>query len=114
MRPRDVLRVTVEPLDDARLIRAIGEIDMSTVDALRRELDAARHAGAPALLDLSDVTFMDSTGLHLVLEASGKSARSDWAFSIVRPSDPVQRLIDLSRVGDLLTIVDPAAKPVLG
>jgi anti-anti-sigma factor len=110
----DLLRVTVEALEDARLIRAAGEVDVCTVAKLRRELDAARDEGSTALLDLSDVTFMDSTGLHLLLQASRESAETDWAFFILRPSDVVQRLIQVSRTADLLTLVDPAAERVLG
>jgi len=110
----DVLRITVEPLEDARLVRADGEIDLTTVAALRREIYAARDAAATALLDLSGVTFIDSTGLQLLLEASRDSATSEWGFFIVRPSDPVRRLIEVSHTADLLTLVEPTAERVLG
>jgi len=109
----ELLRITVEPLDDAWLIRATGEIDLSTIAALRREIDAARHAAPATLLDLAGVTFIDSTGLHLLLEASRDSARSDWGFFIVRPSRAVQRLIEVSQTGDLLTLVVPTAERVV-
>jgi anti-sigma B factor antagonist len=111
---RPLLHVTAEPLDDARLVRAAGEIDLSTVAALRREVDAAREEAATVLLDLSGVTFIDSSGLHLLLEASQSSAASDGAFFVVRPSEVVQRLIDISDTADLVTIFDPPAEHVLG
>jgi len=110
----DLLRVTVEPLDDASLVHVAGEIDLSTVPKLSRELDAAREEGTTVLLELSDVTFIDSTGLHLMLEASRDSAGSEWGFFIVRPSHVVQRLIAVSSTADLLTLVDPAPERVLG
>jgi anti-anti-sigma factor len=110
----DLLHVTVEPVKDARLIRVAGEIDLSTVVALRRELDAAREEVATVLLDLSDVTFIDSTGLHLLLDASHSSAVSDWAFFLVRPSEAVQRLIELSGTADLVRLVDPTDERILG
>jgi anti-anti-sigma factor len=109
-----LLHVTAEQLDDGRLVRAAGEIDLSTVAALRREVDAGREEAATVLLDLSGVTFIDSSGLHLLLEASQSSAVSDWAFVVVRPSEVVQRLIELSGAADLLTMVDPTAERVLG
>ncbi len=77
----DLLLVSAEPLEDAIIVRATGEIDMSTMALLRRELDMARGEAATALLDLSGVTFIDSTGLHLLLEASRSSAVSDGASS---------------------------------
>jgi anti-sigma B factor antagonist len=110
----DLLHVTVEPLEDASLVRVAGEVDVTTIPRLRRELDAARDEGVTVLLDLSDVTFMDSTGLHLLLEASRDSAGSEWGFFILRPSHVVQRLIAVSHTADLLTLVDPAAERVLG
>lgn len=96
----ELLRVTVKQLEDARLVRAAGEIDFSTVAALRREVDAAREEAATVLLDLSGVTFIDSSGLHLLLEASQSSAVSDWAFFVVRPSEVVRRLIEVSGTAD--------------
>ena len=110
----DLLRVTVEPLEDGLLIRAVGEVDLSTADALRRELEAARVEADTVLLDLSDVTFIDSTGLHLLLEASHSSAVTDWSFFVVRPSEQVRRLIELSGTADLFTLVDPTGEPILG
>jgi anti-anti-sigma regulatory factor len=56
---------------------------------------------------------MDSTGLHLLLEASYTSAVSDWGFFVVRPSRPVQRLIEGSGTADLIMVVDPRAERVL-
>jgi stage II sporulation protein AA (anti-sigma F factor antagonist) len=113
MRSPDLLRTTVEPLEEARLLRAEGEIDLSTVGALRREIYATRDAGVTAVLDLSGVSFIDSTGLNLLLRASRDSATSEWGFFIVRPSDAVRRLIEVSRTADLLTLVEPAAERVI-
>jgi anti-sigma B factor antagonist len=114
MANHDMLRVTVEPLEDAFLIRAAGEIDMSSVAALQRELDAARLEAVTVLLDLSGVRFIDSSGLHLLLRASHSSASSDWDFFLVRPSESVLRLIELSGTADMLAVVDPTAERVLG
>lgn len=100
----DLLRVTTEPVEGARLVRAAGEIDVSTVGALRREIDAARREDVTVLLDLSDVSFIDSRGLDLLLDASREAATSDWAFFVVRPSAAVSRVIEISRTRDLLTL----------
>jgi len=109
----DLLRVTVEPLEDGRLIRAAGEVDLSTAAALTRELAAARVEAETVLLDLSGVTFIDSTGLHLLLDESRRSAVTDWSFFVVRPSGAVRRLIEISGTADLLTVIDSTAERVL-
>jgi anti-anti-sigma factor len=110
----DILHVTTEQVEDAIVVRATGEIDMSTVNVLRRELDTARAEDATTLLDLSGVTFIDSTGLHLLLDASHSSAVSDWGFFVVGPSEAVRRVLDVSGISDLIMIVDPHAERVLG
>jgi len=114
MHSPDLLRVTTEELEHARVIRPAGEVELNTARVLRHELDTARNEAATTLLDLSDVTFMDSTGLQLLLEASRRSAESEWIFLMVRPSEPVRRLIELSRTEDLLTLVDAPPAPILG
>jgi anti-sigma B factor antagonist len=109
MHSPDLLRVTVEQLHDARLITAVGELDMSSAPALRHEIEAARDEAVTTLLDMAEVTFIDSTGLHLLLDASRSAGRDDWSFFIVRHSTAVQRLIDVTRTSDLLALVEPGA-----
>jgi anti-sigma B factor antagonist len=109
-----LLHVTAEPLDDGIIVRATGEIDVATVGELRREIDAARELDTTVLLDLSGTTFIDSTGLQLLLEASQHSALSDWGFFVIRHSKVVQRLIEVSGTADLLMVVDPGVERVLG
>lgn len=109
----DLLHVSAEPLEDAIVVRATGEIDVSTIDLLRRELYTAGEEAATVLLDLSDVTFMDSTGLHLLLEATNSAAVSNRGFFIVRSSPVVQRLIEVSGAGAVLMVVDPKVEQVL-
>jgi anti-anti-sigma factor len=108
MQSEQLLRITVETVEDARLIRAAGEVDLSTVHQLHRALDAARDEEHTAVLDLSGVTFIDSTGLQALLEATRSTVVSDWTFFILRPSAAVRRLIELSRTGDILPLAEPA------
>jgi anti-sigma B factor antagonist len=105
----ELLKITVEPLEDARLVRVAGDVDRSSVETLRRELDAARDDGETTLLDLADVTFMDTSGLHLLVDASRSAAADGWAFFIVRPSRAVGRLIELSRTTDELALVQDSS-----
>jgi anti-sigma B factor antagonist len=105
MSSRPIFHVTVESLEDACMIRAVGEIDMGTVDRLRSALDGARADCVTALVDLSEVSFIDSTGLHVLLEAALSAADSDWELFLVRPSARVRRLVEVTGTGPLLPIV---------
>lgn len=72
-------------------LRLVGEIDMSTADTLARILTAEREKGRELSLDLSAVTFIDSTGLRVLLSF----AISD-RIVVVQPSRAVKRLFDVA------------------
>jgi anti-sigma B factor antagonist len=101
-------RVTVEPIEDATLIRVVGEIDATTADQLRTQLDDARQSGETTLLDLASVNFVDSVGLRVLLEATEKVNSDDWALFIVRPSRVVRRLLEITDTADRLPVVPVA------
>jgi anti-anti-sigma factor len=100
-------RVTVEPLEDACVMRAAGALQAGSADRLRSPLAAARHDGVTTLLDLSGITFIDLGGLRVLLEAARATDSHEWAWFIVRPSDAVLRLVELSGTAPRLPLVDP-------
>ncbi|MCW3030981.1 MAG: anti-sigma-factor antagonist [Solirubrobacterales bacterium] len=67
------------------------------------------HLGATLIIDLSELEFMDSTGLHGLLAAKQACARSGCGFMLVRGSAQVQRLFELSGLLDELPFVEAAA-----
>jgi len=105
MSHRPILTITVEAVEDARLIRASGDVDASTAPELRGHVEDAQLDAATLLLDLADVRFMDSAGLRVLLDAGRAAAENGWAFFIVRPSSTVQRLIELTSTGADLPLV---------
>ena len=57
-------------IEQGTSIRLVGEVDMSTASELDEVLRVAVKHGGAILVDLSEVTFMDSTGLNLFLKAA--------------------------------------------
>jgi anti-sigma B factor antagonist len=105
-----ILEVAVENLEDRRVIRARGEVDLSSVDVLRGPLAAAREERVATLVDLAEVGFMDSSGLHLLLDAALDAEKNGWSLSF-RPSRQVLRLLEVTGTADVLHLVpaDPRA-----
>lgn len=101
-----LLRITVEVVEEARLLRVAGELDASTAGDLRALVEAARDERTTLLLDLADVRFIDSSGLRVLLDASRAAADTGWSFVIVRPSSMVQRLIALTGSATELALVE--------
>jgi anti-sigma B factor antagonist len=91
------LGVTVETHGRHHVVVLSGEVDMASVGAVRtclRELMLAGHTDV--LVDLRGVTFMDSTGLG-VLVATRKQARVfRGSLGLVAPSPPVARVLSLT------------------
>lgn len=70
-----------------------GEIDMSSADELRSVL--MEHGTGPLILDASNLTFMDSSGLKVLVEAAA-SRNGSGSLVLRRPSNSVRRLLDIT------------------
>ncbi len=79
-------------------LRLIGELDLNTVELLEAELAGSREHSPPAVIDLSELRFLDLVGLRALLRAG----RMDGipATRLVGATGIVRRLIDLTRALD--------------
>src|SRR5215218_115429 len=74
------------------IVAAEGELDSANVGVVRDALDELLAAGwASIVFDLRELTFIDSTGLSLLVEAQRAARRADAAFAIVDGSPVVAR-----------------------
>jgi anti-sigma B factor antagonist len=90
-------RVVVRTERDLVRVCPFGEVDLGTVDRIREQLENATATGARhVVLDLRGVSFLDSTGLHLVLDADAASRADGWEFGLVGGPPDVQRVFDLT------------------
>lgn len=105
------MNLSSEQLDASLLLRVSGEVDLATAGDLEKALTDA--AGSSVVVDLTEVPFMDSTGLNALV--NGRRAIMDAGGSIalvVTPESAVARLLDITGMGDVLptfTSVDDAA-----
>lgn len=87
----------------AVVLRPEGELDLATVPTLRDRLEQLRFKRAAVVLELSGLTFLDSSGLALLVRTQQAATRSFWDFSIDDELAPeVRRALDISGIGDLL------------
>ncbi|MDX6550682.1 MAG: anti-sigma factor antagonist [Gaiellales bacterium] len=101
------LRVARRVEADATVLELSGEFDLAAEPIFQRELEPAL-AASKLVLDLSRVTFMDSTGLRLVLEADARVRANGGRCAVVQGSGSVHRLIKLGFLTSRLEIVDAA------
>ena len=70
----DELSVTVRSERGVVIAAVTGDIDMSTVAGLRERLSGLVDSGQPLILDLNRVTFIDSTGLGVLVATARRAA----------------------------------------
>lgn len=88
----DLIRVI--PGEDSRTFRMVGELDLSCVDEVERALAAALTTPGDVTLDISQLTFMDSSGIALVVRCC-QSLAGRGSLVLQSPTPMVQRLLDL-------------------
>ena len=88
------------------VLRVEGEVDVQTVPQLRAAIDEALDAGALELwLDFTPTDFMDSTGLHALLETHSRTGALNRSLIVICPyGTPVHRLLELSGAGELIDL----------
>jgi anti-anti-sigma factor len=87
--------------DRTAVVRVVGEIDISTVRAVRSAMGTAIEGSPDRLVfDLSRVEFMDSSGIAVLLQAR----KAAGAVHIRNPSTVVRRLLELTGLADILPI----------
>lgn len=91
--------LTITPDDHGLIVR--GEIDAHTAPALAESIAAS---GPSVRLDLSGVEFVDSSGLRVLIEAHQRAVDEGGQLTLADPSPAVQRLLEISGVGDYLVV----------
>jgi anti-sigma B factor antagonist len=102
------LHVKLDPGTDgapARLTVA-GDLDLASAPELERSLSTLQEAARPVLLDLREVSFIDSSGLRVILAADAR-ARSTGSRLLLVPGPPgVQRVFQLTLLDRRLEFVE--------
>ena len=108
-RPPPLLRAGFHPGSDhpdgAVVVRLQGELDMATAPQLRRVLDAALDARPAELaVDLQDLTFADSTGIRVLLEASRRAQDAGCSLVLRSPRRSVRKALRLTGMDQLVDV----------
>jgi anti-sigma B factor antagonist len=101
------LTVSAAREDDGVRVVLAGELDIGSAPEVEEVLRKVESDGAPSLtIDLRGLTFMDSTGLRMLVAADKRAKDASRSLRIIRGPAPVQRILDLTGLGDKLPLVD--------
>ena len=102
--------VSIVQVNGHAKVRVTGDIDLATAPEFRQRLEAVIAAGICNLdLDLSDVTFLDSRGLQVLLAVRQSLHDRHQRLRVLNPSKPVLRVFELS--GMLEVLIDERQPP---
>ena len=90
------------------LTRAAGEIDMSNADLIGARIRAAADAASPATLDLSAVTFFDSSALNMLIALATEFDRAGGKLTVIAAEGSiVERLLTITHMEAYLNLGRP-------
>jgi anti-sigma B factor antagonist len=91
-----------------------GELDIAVAGELEVELRQIEERRPPLIvLDLRDLTFIDSSGLKAIVKADARARDGQRAFALVRGSEDIDRVFRTTGLDRYLTMVDdPDELPV--
>ncbi|MFJ4953808.1 STAS domain-containing protein [Streptomyces sp. NPDC088760] len=113
-RPATAVDVQVRTLaPDRRLVTVSGQLDLHTAHGLADALEPLLGRNDQAVLvDLSGVTFLDSTGLTCLITAYRTARATGARLALIAPSRPVRTMLQLTGVDKVLdTYPSPEAAP---
>lgn len=107
MNAQENFRVQVRNEDRAVVFAVEGELDLASSPTLEKALERAHDVDVDLLIvDLRALRFMDSTGLHALVKANKRATEAGRRFAVVKGGAQIQRLLNLTGVGELLLIAD--------
>jgi anti-sigma B factor antagonist len=101
-------------LSDLTVIASEGELDISSVGAFRNALSEAARGGADRLvIDLSEVSFIDSSGLGALVDAQNRLRRDNRQLVVVAPAGTAAAvLLELAGLRGRLTVFETRERAI--
>ncbi len=106
------LSLTVQHRDLESFISLSGELDLSSAPPLRELLASVFTEDPPRrlVLDLTDLIYLDSTGLSVFVTAHKRAGGSGIEFCLANPNASVRRLLQITALDQIFVFVDAPAR----
>jgi anti-anti-sigma factor len=105
--PAELLEIAVSDSGGVRLLRLKGELDMAGVERFERLLTGGQTPGAATfVLDMRELTFIDSSGLRALIMADQRVRAEGGRFIVVRGPDRVDQVLEMTGVARRIELVD--------
>lgn len=101
-----MLEVNTHRSEQLSVIKVVGEVDLYTSPKLRSEiLKAVLAAEAEVQIDLSEVEYMDSSGVATLVEGFKGARENAKTFKLVSPSQAAMKVLELAKLDRVFEII---------
>jgi anti-sigma B factor antagonist len=101
LKRRVSFRIHITPDRHRALVAPVGDLDLATADTLSDEIGRLRERGFEKLvLDLRGLTFLDSSGLHVLVRAREEALEDGAGFALIDGAPTVCRVLDITGLRD--------------
>lgn len=99
------LSISSQTLNNKVTVDVVGEVDVSNADELRAALNAAAQAGCDSVeVDVEQVSYIDSTGIGVLVGAAHRFSDAGVAFGVLHPQRNVERVLSMLGVSEELGV----------
>ncbi len=92
---------------DVLIVECLGEVDMATSPQLCKAIEATVDSTRRVVVDLSEVSFLDSSALNALVHSQRTLATRDVVLRVVSPTaHPVRRVFEITHLTESLNVVD--------
>jgi anti-anti-sigma factor len=101
---RGQLDIVVEAGEGRRIVRLVGEFDIANANDVRACLNDLIGAGFDIGVDLSELRFIDSTGLGVLVSAHRLAKERDRSLTLRRPSSLVAKGLEVTGIARVIAV----------
>lgn len=107
------MEVELYSLNDVIVLKLIGRVESYSTALLRKEIDSITiQQPSHIIIDLANVSFMDSSGLAILVYGMNQCRKGGGNFCLCNPTQPIRMILELTRLDQAMAIFPNTAQAV--
>ena len=100
------MKSSLVSMDAFDLLKLAGEVDLHYSPKVREQILASLKAGRPLLIDLSGVSYIDSSGIASLVEGFQTAKTAKLAYGLLNISTTAMQVLTLTRLDKIFALYD--------
>jgi len=105
------LTTRTDVVEGSAVVSVTGDVDLVSAARLREVLEDALRLSSHLVVDVADVTFIDSSGLSALVQTHRQAADAGGSMTVRRPSPMLKRLLSITRLETVLVVEESEPGP---